>query len=191
MLDHLVALEEGGFVSEGELTPAAQLDGMARTADWLEQAGFNDDEVIDEAQKRAAQDAFAALTVPLDAEATKAALTKVEVPKAVRHLVGMLTAYEWTFVEQASQLRGYCIAQLLEETKHPDAKVRLKAVELLGKVTEVALFTERVEHTTKNITEEELEVRLKDKMDHYMKLLKVVEPEASSDSSDASPQDAG
>jgi hypothetical protein len=57
----------------------------------------------------------------------------------------MLTAYDWAFVEQAKELRGYAVAQILEEVKHPDARIRLKALQMLGTVTEVALFTERVE----------------------------------------------
>ena len=73
----------------------------------------------------------------------------------------MLTAYDWAFVEQAKELRGYCIAQLLEETKHPEAKIRLRAVELLGKVTEVALFTERVEVKKTTMSDHELEQEIK------------------------------
>ena len=57
----------------------------------------------------------------------------------------MLTAYDWEFVQQAKELRGYTVAKLVEETQNPNPNVRLKALGLLGKVTEVGLFTDKVE----------------------------------------------
>ena len=188
MFDHLVAVDEADFVPEILGTPGAfepdkkadtntVLDAKIKTSEWLQELGVEDDEVIDDAEKRAAQYAFAALTAPLDAEEQKKALAHVEVPTAVKHLVGMLTAYDWAFVEQAKELRGYCIASLLEETKHPDAKVRLKAVELLGKVTEVALFTDRVEVKKTELSDTELQSEIDKRMGKYMHLMKVVEGE--------------
>jgi hypothetical protein len=87
----------------------------------------------------------------------------------------MLTAYDWHFVEQAKEIRGYAVAQLVEETKHPDAKIRLKALELLGKVTEVALFTERVEVKKTELSDAELEDRIKDKLERMAKIIDVTD----------------
>jgi hypothetical protein len=87
----------------------------------------------------------------------------------------MLTAYDWKFVEQATELRGYAVSQLLEETKHPDAKIRLKALELLGKVTEVALFTERVEVKKTDMTDAELDKRIKEKLERLAKIVDVTD----------------
>lgn len=195
MFDHLVNARDADFVPEVFLadppfiadaaaTPTEILDGKVETADWLKALNADDDEALTDAQTKSAQHAFAALTAPLDAEEQKKALAKVEVPTAVKHLVGMLTAYDWAFVEQAKELRGYCIAQLLEETKHPDAKIRLKAVELLGKVTEVALFTERVEVKKAELSDAELQTEIDKRMGKYMELMKVVEGETI----DAPPQ---
>lgn len=76
----------------------------------------------------------------------------------------MLTAYDWQFVERAQEIRGYAVAQLIEETKHPDAKIRLRALELLGKVTEVALFTERMEVRNTSVTDAELDRKIQEKL---------------------------
>jgi hypothetical protein len=46
----------------------------------------------------------------------------------------MLTAYDWRFVQQAKELRGYAVAKLVEETANPNANIRLKALGLLGEV---------------------------------------------------------
>ena len=87
----------------------------------------------------------------------------------------MLTAYDWQFVEQAKELRGYAVAQILEETKHSDARIRLKALDMLGKVTEVALFTERVEVKKTDMSDDELETRIKDKLNRFMQVVDVVD----------------
>ena len=101
--------------------------------------------------------------------------TNVKAPVAVQHLVGMLTAYDWAFVEQAKELRGYAVAQILEEVKHPDARIRLKALDMLGKVTEVALFTERIEVKKEAMSDMELESRIKDKLNRFMGVIDVVD----------------
>lgn len=188
MFDHLVTASEadfvpeilaaaGAFMPDSKIAPHEIIDGKVKTAEWLQELGIDDDEALNDAEKKSAQQAFAALTTPLDVEEQKKALSNVAVPGAVKHLVGMLTAYDWAFVEQAKELRGYCIAQLLEETKHPDAKVRLKSIELLGKVTEVALFTERVELKKTELSDSELQVEIDKRMGKYMHLMKVVDGE--------------
>ena len=87
-------------------------------------------------------------------------------------------------MEQAKELRGYAVAKILEETKHPDAKVRLKALDMLGKVTEVALFTERIAVKKEEVSDLELEQRIKDKLNRFMQVVDVV------DVSDVSTPDA-
>jgi hypothetical protein len=87
----------------------------------------------------------------------------------------MLTAYDWHFVEQAKEIRGYAVAQLVEETKHPDAKIRLRALELLGKVTEVALFTDRIEVKKSDLSDSELDSRIKEKLERMAKIVDITD----------------
>ncbi len=86
-----------------------------------------------------------------------------------------MTAYDWAFVDQAKELRGYAVSQILEETKNPDTRFRLKALEMLGKVTEVALFTERVEIKKTDMSDSELEQRIKEKLNKFMHVIDVVD----------------
>jgi hypothetical protein len=74
------------------------------------------------------------------------------------------------------------VSKILEETTHPDAKIRLRALELLGKVTEVALFTDRVRVETSNVTDADLDSRLKEKM---LKLGLITDATLITDVSDA------
>lgn len=179
MLEHLISADPAKYVPEildspGEIIPGEKatigqlVDAKMRTALLLEGlAGAPDAEIVEEAQRAAAQQAFMALTQSTDTTEKRMALDAVDTPATVKHLVGMLTAYDWAFVEQAQEIRGYTVAGLMKETVHPDARIRLKALELLGKVTEIALFTERVEVNHKNVSDEELEAQLKEKLARF------------------------
>jgi hypothetical protein len=171
MLEHL--LDEGTFVPPmwdhmepppayaGRLATHDVLDAQFETAKFLEGIDTTSDPLAEET----ATAVFGALAdEQTPAEAKKASLGLLRTPDAVRHLVGMLTAYEWEFVEEANRIRGYVVARLLEETNHDNARVRLRALEMLGKVTEVALFTERMEVRTLNVSDEELEKQLREKL---------------------------
>jgi hypothetical protein len=63
--------------------------------------------------------------------------------------------------------------EILEETNHPDARVRLKALDMLGRITEVALFTERVEVKKTDMTDTEIDRRIKDKLSKFMGVVDV------------------
>jgi hypothetical protein len=155
--------------------PTTTIDAKVKTADWLKDLGLDDEEIETKADAEAARKSFASLVTGQSVATTQQALTSVKAPAAVQHLVGMLTAYDWAFVEQAKELRGYAVAQILEEVKHPDARIRLKALDMLGKVTEVALFTERVEVKKTEMTDTELETRIKDKLNRFMGVIDVVD----------------
>ncbi len=165
MFEQLVTLNPADFVDEEDATAQALLNAKINTAQLLQELGVPSDEDVQiQAEKSAAQEAFVALTANYSPDAKKLAIAALDAPPAVRHLVAMLTAYDWQFVEQAQELRGYTVAQILEETKSQDKRHRLRALELLGKVTEVALFTERMEIKKSDITDEELERKIKEKL---------------------------
>lgn len=181
MLEHLVAADPKQFVPEihteepPTLTPAAQvgvrdmLGAKIETTKFLEGLGLPpDSEVEKEAGRASAREAFVAMAGAVADEDKLVALASVDSPAAVKHLVSMLTAYDWNFVEQAAEIRGYTLSKIMLETKHPDARIRLKALEMLGKVTEVALFTDRVEVKQTGPSDEELEKQLREKLERFM-----------------------
>lgn len=161
LLEHLLDPEfEDVYSAPTERLVAAQ----ASTADLLLQLG-SPEHLIEEDEKRLARQAFAATANPNTSSAVaNAAILKLRTPQAVKHLAGMLSQYDWEYVEQAKEIRGYVAAKLLEETKHPDAKIRLKSLELLGKLTEVGSFTERIQVTKVDATTDELTERLRAKL---------------------------
>jgi hypothetical protein len=174
MLRDLVDFEPDPQTPDGvtpikKATAKQVLDAQVATADWLETLGVPSDADLDKrTQLAAARDAFTALNFNPDDAAQKTALAQIKTPAAVQHLTGMLAAYDWDFIEQAKELRGYTVAKIVEETKHPDARIRLKALDMLGKVTEVALFTTRLEVTTKDVSEEDIEARLRERLSKFL-----------------------
>lgn len=184
MLEHLVTASAADFIPDliqgqdsftplDPLTPAQTLGAQLKTSEWLKQITEDDEEILDEAKQEKTAAAFNAL-VTQDPSA-KRKLLELDLPEEIKTAVGMVTAYQWKFVEQAEELRSMSVAKIVKETEHPDAKVRLKALELLGKVTEVALFTERVQIKTDEISDEELDQKIKEKLSRYMGAVDVVE----------------
>lgn len=183
MLEHLINGEfhpevvdaTAEVLSFEKAGPTATIDAKVKTAQWLKDLELDDDEIETKAEAEAARKSFASLVTGQSTANTQQALANIKTPVAVQHLVGMLTAYDWAFIEQARELRGYAVAQILEEVKHPDARIRLKALQMLGTVTEVALFTERVEVKKETMSDVELEARIKDKLNRFMGVIDVVD----------------
>ena len=182
MLDHLINFEpevqahQGNFRPMEKTDPADAVDGMSKTVDWLKELGAVDtDTLVSEAQSQAARTAFTNIVTAKPAEMTHTSLANIKTPEAVQRLVGMLSAYDWEFVQQAKEIRGYTVAKLVEETEHPNANIRLKALVALGKVTEVGLFTEKIEVKKTELSDTELEARIKEKLNRFMGVIDVVD----------------
>jgi HEAT repeat protein len=142
MLDHLIDFDPEVSADLQDFTPLDKagitdtVDAKINTNNWLREHGSVDSEHIATAlDTKAARISFANIVSAAPEEITHTALAEVKTPAAVQHLVGMLTAYDWEFVQQAKELRGYAVAKILEEVENPSASVRLKALALLGKVT--------------------------------------------------------
>ena len=189
MLEHLINGEfhpevvdaTAEVLSFEKADTATTIDAKVKTAQWLKDLELDDEEVETKADAEAARKSFASIVTGQSVATTQQALANVKAPVAVQHLVGMLTAYDWAFIEQARELRGYAVAQILEEVKHPDARIRLKALQMLGTVTEVALFTERVEVKKTEMSDVELETRIKEKLNRFMGVIDVVDVTADKD----------
>jgi hypothetical protein len=181
MLDHLIDFDPEVSDDLQDFTPlnkagiADTVDAKINTNNWLKELGAVDtDTITNELETQAARTSFANIVSAAPSEITHQALAEVKTPAAVQHLVGMLTAYDWEFVSQAKELRGYAVAKILEEVENPNASVRLKALALLGKVTEVGLFTEKIELKKTEMSNTELDQRIKDKLNKFMEVVDVL-----------------
>lgn len=76
----------------------------------------------------------------------------------------ILREYEQEVVKDSKTLRVYVTNKLIIETNDDDPRVRLRALELLGKISDVGLFTDRTELTLNNRSTSDLESSLREKL---------------------------
>lgn len=89
----------------------------------------------------------------------------VAAPENAIFLSDLLKTYDHSVINSAMQLRTYITNRLLAESDNSDAKIRIKALELLGKITDVGLFTEKTEVTVNNKATSELQNILRQKLE--------------------------
>jgi hypothetical protein len=184
-LEHLVSASAADYTPDltpaddfdplENLTPAQTLSAQNKTSTWLSQFDDDDETVLSKTQEEKVVDTFNALTRS-DPNA-KNKLLQLDLPEEIKSAIGMVTAYQWKFVEQAENLRSMAVSKIVKEIEHPDARIRLKALEMLGKVTEVALFTDRIAVKSEEVTDEELDARIKEKLGRYMGAVDIVDVE--------------
>ena len=93
-------------------------------------------------------------------------------------LKALLSEYDLEIIRNAAQLRGYIKLKLLELSDIGKESTQLKALELLGKMSDVQAFAEHVEINVTHRTTEELQQTLAQKLSAYMK--DIVDVEARS-----------
>lgn len=96
-------------------------------------------------------------------------------PGAILKLEALLSHYDHEFLGANRRIANYVTNRLLEETEDEDPKVRLKALELLGKRRGVNLFSEQMEITIKQKSTADLEGELVTLLEKYMGNAEVIE----------------
>lgn len=87
----------------------------------------------------------------------------------------VLQEFSHSVVESATQIRHLVTNKLLLETENPDPRIRIRALELLGKISDVGLFAEKSEVTITHQTSDEIRERLRSKLE------KLINPEPAED----------
>tara|TARA_R110000765_G_scaffold312263_1_gene405348 strand:- start:963 stop:1577 length:615 start_codon:yes stop_codon:yes gene_type:complete len=83
----------------------------------------------------------------------------------------ILQEFGHAIAESAAQIRHLVTNKLVLESDNPDARVRIRALELLGKISDVGLFAEKSEITITHQSTDDLRDKLRGK------LAKLVNPE--------------
>lgn len=92
-----------------------------------------------------------------------------QIKPATYHEVNeILKEFSVKVVEHATQIRLLVTNKLLLESVNPDPKIRIRALELLGKITDVGLFTEKSEVTINHRSNQELMDSLRAKIQKLM-----------------------
>jgi hypothetical protein len=90
------------------------------------------------------------------------------------HLEAILAEYDRDLLNVSSRLRSYVTNKLLLETIDEDARIRIKALELLGKVTSVGLFSENLNIEVKHRKIEDIDSELNVLLEKYLGNAEVV-----------------
>ena len=104
-----------------------------------------------------------------DPDTTSKAVTDRRIAKlttgALLETHRILDEYGRVIVGHAAEIRNTVINKLVIESENTDPRVRLKALELLGKMSDVGLFTDRKEVTVTHKTTESLRDKLREKLE--------------------------
>jgi hypothetical protein len=84
------------------------------------------------------------------------------------HLEAILGEYDKELLNAATRMRTYITNKLLIETIDEDARIRLKALELLGKTSSVGLFSDRLEVNVSHRTVEQVDQELEGMLEKYL-----------------------
>lgn len=86
----------------------------------------------------------------------------------VQKLDVMLSELDEELIDSAVRLRAYVTNSLLNDSANPDGRIRIKALELLGKIKEVGLFSDKLEITHKNKSDAELAEEISKRLERFM-----------------------
>ena len=96
-------------------------------------------------------------------------------PGKALQLKGLLSQYDLEVVRSAVQLRNYIKLRLLEHSDSPNDRTALKALELLGKLSDVNAFAENINVTVEHRTTKEIEDELVKKLSSYIETVEDVD----------------
>jgi hypothetical protein len=88
----------------------------------------------------------------------------ISLPSEAKAAHTLIKEFDFTAFQDALQARNFITNKLIKIADCGDPKVELKALELLGKHSDIGLFTERSEITINHTTSEALENSIKDRI---------------------------
>jgi len=140
-------------------THADSIAIAANTADLIDQLGGSIDfSEEDEARARAL----------IKGEAKGEEPKTVSIPGVAKKAAQILKAYDYQAIADAIQARNFITNKLIELADCGDPRFELKALELLGKHSDIGIFTERSEITVHHTTSKGLEDSIKERIKRLM-----------------------
>lgn len=138
--------------------PAAHKDKLAvaaNTANLIDELGGSID--MSEEDEHAAR-------ALIQGNKDKKTVRQLQVPGVARKLGALLSEYDHQVIKDVQQARTFITNRLIELATCGDVKTEIKALELLGKHSDIGIFTERSEITVTHKTSSDLEESIKDRI---------------------------
>ena len=143
---------------------AIKAAAAAKTAEYLHANGL---EVQASSEDKDTATALSVAYAENPDKASKAATTKRVAkltPATLLMTDRILKDFGHSVVKSAVQVRHLVTNKLIEETENPDPRIRIRALELLGKISDVGLFAEKSEVTVTHQTTDDLKDKLREKL---------------------------
>lgn len=141
-----------------------RVSAAAATLDLLAEVGYEFDISDDDiAQANDLAKSFAS-----DPEGVSKATTNRRAsslaPATIALVKTILDEFGHEIAESSKAIRNLVVNKLIIESENADARIRIKAIEMLGKMSDVALFTERSEVLITHQSTDDLKSKLKEKL---------------------------
>ena len=144
----------------------------------------NDERIMDDVvdsfalEEDSVEAAVSVPTLPGTGRATSCLNTQLSVtPASVILTHNILDEFAHVAVDRALQIRHLVTNKLVIESDNADPRVRLRALELLGKISDVGLFSDRSEVVITHQSSSELEDKLRSKLRSLMNRAAITDAE--------------
>lgn len=97
-------------------------------------------------------------------------------PGAIKHVNAILSEFDREVLDVHRRLRNYVTNKLVIDSANDDPRTRLKALEMLGKISGVGLFSERIDVNVTQRTVKDIETELRKTLELYDGEYTVIEP---------------
>ena len=97
-------------------------------------------------------------------------------PGTIINLEAILNEWDQEVLDVNRRLRNYVTNKLIMESADPDPRQRMKALENLGKISSVGLFSEKIEVSVTHRSVDDIEKELARTLEMYMGRAEEVEP---------------
>lgn len=98
-------------------------------------------------------------------------------PGTIINLEAILSEWDQEVLDVSRRLRNYVTNKMIMESVDPDPKQRMRALENLGKISSVGLFSDRIEVNVTHRSVEDIENELAKTLELYMGKAEEVDPE--------------
>lgn len=143
----------------------ARAEAACASIDLLEENGL---EVKEPSQEDKSIAAALTASYAADPEKTSKEVTTPRLssmtPESLRATRAILDEFGRAVVNHSLEIRHTVTNKLILETDNPDPRVRIRALELLGKISDVGLFTDRTEVVVTHQSTDELRNKLREKL---------------------------
>ena len=120
-----------------------------------------------------------AMAYAADPEATSKKVTNVRAatltPASLVLTNDILQEFGRSVVQSALQVRYLVTNKLILETESPESRTRIRALELLGKISDVGLFSEKSEVTITHQSTDDLKAKLRKKLEKLVNPIEEIE----------------